>query len=120
MGEWRRAHPDLAAALETIERAQEDDRIVVMARASAPARPAPTPRPHPTAETAPVREPIDLNRATADELTRLPGIGPVLAARIIAARDARGAFESVDDLRRVAGVGAAKLAAFRDRLTVSR
>lgn len=120
IGEWRRAQPDLAVALEAMDRAGDDDRVLVAARGPAPARPVPTAAPRPPAEPVAVREPIDLNRATADDLTRLPGIGPMLAARIVAARETRGAFESVDDLRRVAGVGATKLAAFRDRVTVSR
>lgn len=64
-------------------------------------------------------EPVDLNQATADELTRLPGIGPVLAARIVAARETSGPFASVDDLRRVGGVGAAKLERVRPLVTVS-
>lgn len=49
---------------------------------------------------------VDINRADADELQRLPGIGPALAARIVAERRLRP-FESVDDLRRVQGIGAA-------------
>lgn len=69
-------------------------------------------------KTAPA-EPLDLNQATADELTRLPGIGPVLAARIVAARETGGPFASVDDLRRVGGVGAAKLERVRALVTVS-
>ncbi|MFO0881112.1 MAG: helix-hairpin-helix domain-containing protein [Gemmataceae bacterium] len=44
---------------------------------------------------------VQLNRATLEELQRLPGVGPTLAARIIAARP----FARVDDLRRVKGVG---------------
>ena len=124
IGEWRRANPELTQTIESIDRGAEDD------RATAPSAPPPHPAPprvaaiHPAAKppgkNAAPREPIDLNRATVDELTRLPGIGPVLAARIITARDVRGPFGSVDDLRRVSGVGAAKLAALRDFVTVSR
>jgi competence protein ComEA len=50
-------------------------------------------------------EQIDPNRATIDELTRLPGVGPALAARIVAERE-RAPFASAADLRRVAGIGA--------------
>jgi competence protein ComEA len=48
---------------------------------------------------------VDLNRASAAELDALPGIGPVLASRIVAYRDAHGGFGSVRDLRRVQGIG---------------
>lgn len=47
---------------------------------------------------------IDVNRANATELQMLPGIGPVLAARIISTRE-REPFRSVDDMRRVPGIG---------------
>ena len=52
---------------------------------------------------------VNLNTATADELRQLPGIGPALAAAIIAARP----FDSVDDLLRVRGIGPRRLAALR-------
>ncbi|HWB89080.1 MAG TPA: ComEA family DNA-binding protein [Acidimicrobiia bacterium] len=57
---------------------------------------------------------ISLNRATAAELEELPGVGPVLAERIVAHRDARGGFERVEDLLEVPGIGEAKLASIRD------
>jgi competence protein ComEA len=51
-------------------------------------------------------EQISLNTATAQDLDRLPGVGPTTAAAIIAARSARGgAFSSVDDLLNVKGIG---------------
>jgi competence protein ComEA len=46
-----------------------------------------------------------LSRAPADSLVLLPGIGPVLASRIIAARHGRGSFTSWDDVLRVRGIG---------------
>ena len=52
---------------------------------------------------------IAINEAGADELTALPGIGPVLAARIIEHRNTYGEFESIEDLSDVRGIGASKL-----------
>lgn len=48
---------------------------------------------------------IDLNAAGAAELTLIPGIGPRLADRILDEREAHGPFRSVDELRRVNGIG---------------
>jgi len=50
-------------------------------------------------------ERIDIDRAGAAELTRLPRIGPGLAARIVADREARGPFGSLEELDRVSGIG---------------
>jgi competence protein ComEA len=56
---------------------------------------------------------IDLDRATAEELERLPGIGPSLAARIVAERERGGAYRRPEDLLRVPGIGPRKLEAIR-------
>jgi len=48
---------------------------------------------------------IDLNSAGAAELDLLPGIGPALAGRILADREENGRYDSVDDLKRVSGIG---------------
>lgn len=53
---------------------------------------------------------VNVNRATADELAALPGIGPTLAAEIIAYREANGAFSSLIDLDAVPGIGPGLLA----------
>ncbi len=53
---------------------------------------------------------INLNSATALELEALPGIGPTLAAAIIAERDASGGFTTVEDLRSVHGIGDSRFA----------
>lgn len=48
---------------------------------------------------------LDLNRASAADLQALPRLGPALAARIVADRDANGPFASLDDLTRISGIG---------------
>ena len=58
-------------------------------------------------------ETLDLDRAGAREIERLPGVGPALARRIVADRDANGPFGSLEALDQVAGVGPALLAAIR-------
>ena len=59
---------------------------------------------------------VSINSATADELESLPGVGPVLAERIVAHRENHGRFETVEDLLDVAGIGEAKLAALREHV----
>lgn len=54
--------------------------------------------------------PLNVNRATAVDLERLPGIGPSLARRIVADREAQGPFASVSALDRVSGIGPALVA----------
>jgi competence protein ComEA len=61
---------------------------------------------------------ISLNQADAAALEALPGVGPVLAERIIAHREERGPFQSVEDLLEVPGIGEAKLASIRDLVAV--
>jgi competence protein ComEA len=56
---------------------------------------------------------VDLNRATATDLDRLPGVGPATAKAIIDHRTRNGPFASVDDLLKVKGIGPAKLAEIR-------
>lgn len=48
---------------------------------------------------------LNINNATAVQLEQLPGIGPVLAERIVRDRDANGRFKTIQDLDRVSGVG---------------
>lgn len=59
---------------------------------------------------------LDLNRASAAELESLPGVGPVLARRIVEERGRRGGFRSVDDLIAVKGIGSAVLEGLRERV----
>lgn len=61
---------------------------------------------------------VDVNRAGADELTALPGVGEVLAARIEAYRETHGPFAVLEDLLDVPGIGEGKLAGLRDYAVV--
>ncbi|MGB9700205.1 MAG: ComEA family DNA-binding protein [Thermodesulfobacteriota bacterium] len=62
--------------------------------------------------------PININKATFEELSTLPGVGPKTAQAILAFRDAHGPFKSAEDLLQVRGLGPKKLAAIRERITV--
>jgi hypothetical protein len=115
---WRRARPDLADRLEALDRAE---------RPAGPAagrplrrRPSDSHPDTPLAGDGHARPPadrdaapVDVNRASAVELTALPGIGPGLAARIVAARP----FAGVDELRRVRGLHRATLERLRPLVT---
>ncbi|HEX5542693.1 MAG TPA: ComEA family DNA-binding protein [Micromonospora sp.] len=61
---------------------------------------------------------VNLNTATQTQLETLPGVGPVLAQRIIAHREQHGGFRSVGDLRRVSGIGDVRYEQLKDLVTV--
>ena len=60
---------------------------------------------------------VNLNSATQPELEALPGIGPTLAEAIIAERERRGGFRSVNELRDVRGIGEKRFADLKDKVT---
>lgn len=93
-GEAPQAEPDVQA------------RPVQTSAVSAPARSALPPR-------RAVTFPLDLNRARIDELMELPGIGEKLAQRMVEYRKSEGGFRSVDDLRKVRGIGAKRMERLR-------
>jgi competence ComEA-like helix-hairpin-helix protein len=104
VGHWRRAHPALVERLERLDRVAAPPAPTVDELPLAqPARRTAAPK------SAPPPPPVDINRATEDELRALPGIGGVLAGRIVEARERDGPFASLDDLRRVRGLGASKI-----------
>jgi competence ComEA-like helix-hairpin-helix protein len=132
--EWRAGFPDVAERLEHFDREQpaappipdsaQERRPSVAPSAAPPAAasigPSPTVRragPVPMAATDP--RPLDINRASLDELSRLPGVGQSLAGRILAERERRGRFETPEALRYVLGMGPKKLAAIRELIVVS-
>lgn len=70
-----------------------------------------TPR---TAENAPLE--VNINTAGLNELTKLTGIGPAMAQRIIDYRNEHGKFEKIEDIKKVRGIGEARFNAMKDFL----
>ena len=60
---------------------------------------------------------VNLNTATAEQLQTLPGIGPVLASRIIAYREEYGSFDTIGELANVSGIGEKRLEEIWDLVT---
>lgn len=103
----------------TMERLR--DRLLVRvdaARGPPRIQPAPAPRPLATPSVSRQAAPLDPNSATLAQLDTLPGIGPVLAQRIVDARVLRP-FEKPDDLRRVKGIGPKTLEKIRPYLAIA-
>ena len=70
-------------------------------------------------EPAPAGQ-IDLNSATVEQLTSLPGVGPTLAARIVEYREKAGRFGSVEELLNVKGIGEKNLEKIEPRVKVTK
>lgn len=70
------------------------------------------------APAVPISFVVNVNEADWPELSQLPGIGPVLAQRIVASREQDGPFRSVDDLRRVRGIGPITIERLRPHIAV--
>lgn len=65
------------------------------------------------------KNPLNLNTATQEQLELLPGIGPAMAEKILAARKEKGGFKSVEELDEIRGVGEKKMEALRPLVTVN-
>lgn len=102
------AHRDLAAD-DTSMRAARQSLDVTSAHQSA----------REGAKSSPQREPLlDLNSATAVQLDALPGIGPVLANRIIAWRTTQRGFTNIHELQEIEGIGPTKFARLSTQVQV--
>jgi len=132
--EWRAGFPVAADRLERFDHEDPPPPIPPAPRprmaprwaplrseAAAPAPPldraraqkAPTPSPAPADP-----RPLDINRATVEQIARLPGVGPSLARRIVDERERVGRFESPESLRGILGLGPKKRAALQDLVIV--
>lgn len=101
----------------------DGQRVAVPVRGAAPLEPVPgadpgNPAPRSAGGTGISSGPVNVNTASQAELEALPGIGPSLARAIIAEREKRGGFRSVDDLRAVRGIGERRLADLRPLVSV--
>ena len=83
------------------------------------AQPIQQPAVEPEAETPADHPRINLNTATVEELQTLPGIGPVLAQRILDYRDAFGPFTVKEQLMDVEGIGPTRYERLQDFITIS-
>jgi competence ComEA-like helix-hairpin-helix protein len=61
---------------------------------------------------------IDLNKATLSQLNGLPGIGPVIAERILELREKSGPFKRIEDLMNIRGIGEKKFLKLKDLITI--
>jgi competence protein ComEA len=90
------------------------DGELILVGVSAPPGMVPPPAPGAAAPGGP----LNLNTATLADLDGLPGVGPVLAQRILDHRDKRGGFTAVSDLREVDGIGDSRYEQLKELVTV--
>jgi competence protein ComEA len=99
--------------------------LVDGSRVAIPTLPPVQPTPEATAQSNPtslpipdVNHPVNINTATQAELESLPYIGPALAQRIIAYREANGLFESIEEIVEVYGIGQQTFENIKDLITI--
>ncbi|MFU8874802.1 helix-hairpin-helix domain-containing protein [Micromonospora sp. SL4-19] len=114
------ALPGVDVALLNPARKVTDGELILVGVAAPPGQPAQPGQPAagPAAGGAAPAGPVNLNTATLAQLDALPGVGPVLAQRILDHRERRGGFRSVSDLRQVEGIGDARYEQLKDLVTV--
>ncbi|MBI4481776.1 MAG: helix-hairpin-helix domain-containing protein [Acidobacteria bacterium] len=74
--------------------------------------------PAPSAQSSETQGQVNLNTAGAEELATLPGIGPVIAQRIVDHRAKNGKFKRLEDVMAVQGIGERKFLRLKDRVTL--
>lgn len=113
------ALPGVDLALLNPARKLTDGELILVGVAAPPGQPGqPAAAAAPAAGGAVPGAPVNLNTATLAQLDALPGVGPVLAQRILTHREQHGGFRSVADLRQVEGIGDARYEQLKDLVTV--
>lgn len=106
------------SALNLAAELEDGRQVLVPARTPAPsAAAAPGTDAAPGTATTPAA-PLNLNTATSEQLQELDGVGPGIAAKILAYREEHGGFGTVRDLGEVPGIGEKRLAALEPQVTV--
>ncbi|XVV17585.1 helix-hairpin-helix domain-containing protein [Actinoplanes sp. CA-131856] len=113
------ADPGVDVAMLNLARKVVDGELILVGVTPSPGVVVPTGPAAPAVGGPPAPGgPVNLNTATLSDLDTLPGVGPVLAQRILDARDAQGGFKAVSDLRKVDGIGDARYEQLKDLVTV--
>ena len=112
------AEPGVDVAMLNLARKVVDGELILVGVTAPPGAPVATGAAGAPGGGAPAGGPVNLNTATLADLDTLPGVGPVLAQRILDAREAQGGFKSVADLRKVDGIGDSRYEQLKDLVTV--
>jgi competence protein ComEA len=111
------ANPGVDVAMLNLARKVVDGELILVGVTPSPGVAVPT-APAGAGAAGAAGGPVNLNTATLADLDTLPGVGPVLAQRILDARTAQGGFKAVSDLRKVDGIGDARFEQLKDLVTV--
>ncbi|HEY3010218.1 MAG TPA: ComEA family DNA-binding protein [Micromonosporaceae bacterium] len=110
--------PGTDVAFLNLARLVADGELIVVGVTPPPGAPDSGGGPGGSGGTVGAGEKVNLNTATLAQLDSLPGVGPVLAQRILDHRAQHGAFRSVAELRQVDGIGDARYEQLKDLVTV--
>ena len=95
-----------------------DGEQIIVGRPAGPSATAPPGTNPSSAPTQATAAPVNLNTATLDQLDALPGVGPVLAQRILDYRTQTGPFTTIDQLQEVPGVGPKKFDSLKSHVRI--